>query len=401
MSASPISFIPAAPAHESQASAKPAGNDSGESFNQALTREISERRDASQPSDSARPAAPAAQKTADKTAKAGKDQSADDKDKDKDSDQADAADAAAGSTNMLAMMIDARQLSGKDAAPGKADASDGKPVIVDAEAIANATGKTLSAKSAAAADEKITGTQDKDEKATDTADARASSKTKNFADDLRTAGKDARQAVGDNARSETQAAVQNFADARMDALQKAASEHDRTLALQAAPASAASLISAQQAAGLHAGEAAASLAPQVGSPAWDRALGQKIVWMVAGDQQSASLTLNPPDLGPLQVVLNVTNSTADATFIAAQPEVRHALEQAMPKLREMMNEAGIQLGQANVSTGTPNGNQTPRDNFPSRTRSSDTGADASDGDAARIVRSQPIVSGQGLVDTFV
>lgn len=96
------------------------------------------------------------------------------------------------------------------------------------------------------------------------------------------------------------------------------------------------------------------LMPQVGTQAWDAALGQKMVWMVAGAQQSATLTLNPPDLGPLQVVLHVNNSHANATFVSGQADVRQALEAALPKLREMLNDAGIQLGQANVGTNMPN-----------------------------------------------
>lgn len=93
------------------------------------------------------------------------------------------------------------------------------------------------------------------------------------------------------------------------------------------------------------------LTPAVGTPAWDQALGQKIVWMAHGGEQSASLTMNPPDLGPMQVVLSVSNNQATVDFMAAQPEVRQALEAALPRLREMMGESGIQLGQANVSAG--------------------------------------------------
>lgn len=95
------------------------------------------------------------------------------------------------------------------------------------------------------------------------------------------------------------------------------------------------------------------LTGRVGSPAWDQQLGQKVVWMAAGGDQSATLTLNPPDLGPVQVVLTVTNDQADAAFMSAQPEVRQALEAAMPRLREMMSEAGIAFGSATVSAGTP------------------------------------------------
>src|SRR5450830_49700 len=94
------------------------------------------------------------------------------------------------------------------------------------------------------------------------------------------------------------------------------------------------------------------LTGRVGTPAWDQQLGQKVVWMAAGGDQSATLTLNPPDLGPVQVVLTVTNDQADAAFMSAQPEVRQALEAAMPRLREMMSEAGIAFGNATVSAGT-------------------------------------------------
>lgn len=148
----------------------------------------------------------------------------------------------------------------------------------------------------------------------------------------------------------------------------------------------------------HAGE---TLAPRVGTPAWDQALGQKVTWMIAGEQQSASLTLNPPDLGPLQVVLNVTNSQANATFVAAQPEVRQALEAAMPRLRDMLSDAGIQLGQATVSSGS-SGQQSAFDQQQSSSGSRRTDVSSTRFDTpVQTARVQPSSSGQGLVDTFV
>lgn len=143
--------------------------------------------------------------------------------------------------------------------------------------------------------------------------------------------------------------------------------------------------------------------PNVGSAGWDQAVGQKITWMVSGGIQSASLTLNPPDLGPMQVVLNVHNAQADATFITAQPEVKQALEAAMPKLREMMDQAGIQLGQATVNTGTPNQQQgTPNQQARNASSGSFGGQDES-GDIALAATGSAAVtgSGLGLVDTFV
>lgn len=147
-----------------------------------------------------------------------------------------------------------------------------------------------------------------------------------------------------------------------------------------------------------AGPLADKIAPQVGSKGWDQAFAQKVVWMVAGAQQSASLTLNPPDLGPLQVVLNVSNAQATANFIAAQPEVRQALEAAMPRLREMLEDAGIQLGQANVSAGNPQ-QQGTFDQRPQGSASSGHAEVAGDVSIhAKPGNAQ--VTRQGLVDTF-
>lgn len=150
-----------------------------------------------------------------------------------------------------------------------------------------------------------------------------------------------------------------------------------------------------------AGEAAAPrLNPPVGTAAWSQALGEKIVWMAAGAQQSATLTLNPPNLGPLQVVLNVSNEQATASFFSAQPEVRQALEAAFPRLREMMNEAGIQLGQATVSADTPQQQNPAPDRQAPRVAAAFPGADEPPAAGEQAILLPPRHAGRGLVDTF-
>lgn len=145
------------------------------------------------------------------------------------------------------------------------------------------------------------------------------------------------------------------------------------------------------------------LQARVGSNVWEQQLGQKVVWMVAGGDQSASLTLNPPDLGPMQVVLNVSNDSASATFTAHQPETRQAIENALPKLREMMSEAGIQLGNATVSAGTQDQQQAFAEQA---RRAGGNGRGNGNGgngvDAGQQDTPQPVIrrSVLGAVDTF-
>ena len=147
-----------------------------------------------------------------------------------------------------------------------------------------------------------------------------------------------------------------------------------------------------------------TLTPHVGTPAWDHALGQKVVWMAAGALQSASLTLNPPELGPVQVVINVSNDQASASFTAAQPEVRQALEAAMPRLKEMLGDAGITLGQASVNAGNPNqyGAADQQSGNSARHGKGDggIGQEPPHTDPIKLSPTRIGSSGTGLVDTF-
>jgi len=152
---------------------------------------------------------------------------------------------------------------------------------------------------------------------------------------------------------------------------------------------------------LAAAEAASPrLAPSVGTAAWGQALGDKLVWMAAGAQQTASITLNPPNLGPLQIVLNVTNDQATASFFSAQPEVRQALEAAFPRLREMMNDAGIQLGQATVSADTPRQQNDTPDRQAQRVAPPFPGTDSATPAGVQAALAPSRHAGRGLVDTF-
>jgi flagellar hook-length control protein FliK len=75
---------------------------------------------------------------------------------------------------------------------------------------------------------------------------------------------------------------------------------------------------------------------------------EKIVWLVGRQSQVADLSLNPPQLGTLEVRLSLSGNEAGAQFYSPNAVVRDAIEAAMPKLRELMAQAGIALGDAQV-----------------------------------------------------
>jgi flagellar hook-length control protein FliK len=146
--------------------------------------------------------------------------------------------------------------------------------------------------------------------------------------------------------------------------------------------------------------AASGLQTPVYDPEWAQEFGEKIVWMARNDQQQARLSLNPAHLGPLQITLNLDADKASATFMASAPEARQALEEALPRLREMLAGAGISLGDAQVDT------QSRQENAPlSHERSESHPGNSADAaildDNPLAERAVPVQHGEGLVDLFV
>jgi flagellar hook-length control protein FliK len=91
-----------------------------------------------------------------------------------------------------------------------------------------------------------------------------------------------------------------------------------------------------------------SVEAHVKTPAFANELGEKMVWLAGRQGQVAEMTLNPPQLGSVEIRLTVAGGEAGAQFFSANPTVREAIEAAMPRLRDMMAQAGINLGEANV-----------------------------------------------------
>lgn len=84
-------------------------------------------------------------------------------------------------------------------------------------------------------------------------------------------------------------------------------------------------------------------------PHWNNDFAQKIVWLASNQKHAAELTLNPPNMGNIEVSLRIDNDQATATFVSNNADVRESIESALPRLREMLAGVGISLGQANVS----------------------------------------------------
>ncbi|APD85481.1 hypothetical protein BM527_04935 [Alteromonas sp. Mex14] len=102
-------------------------------------------------------------------------------------------------------------------------------------------------------------------------------------------------------------------------------------------------------------------AVNIHKPEGQQQLNEKIRWMVNARNTMAEIRLDPPELGSMQVRVNVSGDAASVSFIVQSQQAKEALAEAMPKLRDMLSEQGIELGDAQVrkdnSSGNENGQQ--------------------------------------------
>jgi flagellar hook-length control protein FliK len=92
----------------------------------------------------------------------------------------------------------------------------------------------------------------------------------------------------------------------------------------------------------------ATLQAPVGSMPWQNELGQQLIRFSQRGDHQIELHLHPKELGPLQISLHVNDQVAQAHFFAAHAQVRDAVQQAIPQLREALAGQGIALGEAMV-----------------------------------------------------
>lgn len=139
----------------------------------------------------------------------------------------------------------------------------------------------------------------------------------------------------------------------------------------------------------------------INSPHWTQDFGTHVVWLAKNDQQVAQININPPQLGPIQITLSINGDQTSAAFASPHPEVRQAIQDSLPQLRDMFSNAGISLGQANVGTQLPSQNRETPFQFANEARSNGENAILSpDSHASANPAGMPIQRGRGLVDLF-
>lgn len=130
----------------------------------------------------------------------------------------------------------------------------------------------------------------------------------------------------------------------------------------------------------------------VGSAGWPGELGEEVLLLAGEGNHSAALRLSPEHLGPLEVRIAVRDGETTVYFGAAHAETRAALEQAMPRLRELLASQGLVLADAGVFGDASR--DAPRAAQAAPGRGSAVQGDSEEPITARVRRAT------GLVDVF-
>lgn len=78
---------------------------------------------------------------------------------------------------------------------------------------------------------------------------------------------------------------------------------------------------------------------------------QQLITMVSQGVQQAEIRLDPPELGHMLVKIQVHGDQTQVQFHVTQSQTRDLVEQAIPRLRELLQEQGMQLADSQVSQG--------------------------------------------------
>lgn len=93
-----------------------------------------------------------------------------------------------------------------------------------------------------------------------------------------------------------------------------------------------------------------NVATPVGQRGWSNEMGQRVTWMASTEVREAQLQLHPRHLGPMEVRISFgQDQQMNVNFTVTNPLAREAVDAALPRLREMFEQQGMNLQDANVS----------------------------------------------------
>lgn len=131
---------------------------------------------------------------------------------------------------------------------------------------------------------------------------------------------------------------------------------------------------------------------------WGDQFAEHIAWLGKNDVKSAVIKLNPEELGPIEISVKVVKDTASVNIVSHSAQVRDVMDQAIPKLRDMMSAEGLNLSDVQISADQRSGNAFAQNN--NNNQQANDGTVFTEGDEEVQMVSSVKKPPKGLVDYF-
>ena len=86
-------------------------------------------------------------------------------------------------------------------------------------------------------------------------------------------------------------------------------------------------------------------------------LQERVSSMLSINNKEAEIRLDPPEMGSMHIRIRSDAEQAQINFVVQNQQAKEALEQSLPRLREMLMQQGLDLGESSISYGDPSKEQ--------------------------------------------
>ncbi|BDF95012.1 flagellar hook-length control protein FliK [Pseudoalteromonas sp. KAN5] len=80
-------------------------------------------------------------------------------------------------------------------------------------------------------------------------------------------------------------------------------------------------------------------------------LQERVSALLSINNKEAEIRLDPPEMGSMQIRIRSDAEQAHINFVVQNQQAKEALEQSLPRLRELLAQQGIELGESNIQQG--------------------------------------------------
>ena len=84
-------------------------------------------------------------------------------------------------------------------------------------------------------------------------------------------------------------------------------------------------------------------------------LQERVSALLSINNKEAEIRLDPPEMGSMQIRIRSDAEQAHINFVVQNQQAKEALEQSLPRLRELLAQQGIELGESNIQQGNSQG----------------------------------------------